>query len=176
MNGSLFLTPQNPASKFHDLQALKLQLVKDGLILDRDNNPYTCGDEFAKLIIFMGCSPHLLFEPPEDGSDNYCHIILHQYTSAKLFTGSQTSPPRCPACRYRIADWKQTLNTTHWHCPECGHDTDIFHLDWKQNAGAGSLLIEIKNIFPGEAVPVDSLLNALKGLSGEKWRYFYTTN
>ncbi len=178
MNGSLFLTTASPSSDFLDIQAVKMQLLKIGLISDSDDNPYPCGEEFTSLIVFMGCSPHLNFEPPPDGSDNYCHIILHQYRTPHLFTGNQTAPPRCPHCRLRIAGWKEafTPEVTRWQCPQCNNVSDVFHLDWKQGGGAGRVLVEIRNIFPGEAVPVDRLMNTLKSLNGENWRYFYTAS
>jgi hypothetical protein len=178
MNGSLFLTPQNPESTFSDTGAVTDLLVALGLIEPNSESPYLCGSEFAKLVIFMGCSPHLTFEPPADGGNNYCHVNLHNYQLPRLFTGGQTAPPRCPACRHRIADWKTSINPQQpeWQCPKCDDESDIFHLDWKQSAGAGRFLVEICNIFPGEAVPVDSLMNDLAALTGEAWRYFYTAS
>lgn len=178
MNGSLFLTPQNPASAFNDSDAVRELLVSCGLIQANSESPYLCGEEFARLVIFMGCSPHLSFEPPADGSNNYCHVNLHHYRLPRLFTGRQTAPPRCPACRFRVADWKTSIDPGQpdWQCPQCAEESDIYQLDWKQSAGAGRLLIEICNIFPGEAVPVDSLMNDLATLSSEAWRYFYTAS
>lgn len=125
--------------------------------------------------------PHLVFEPPEDGSDRYCHVILHQHQQVRLYTGQQTAPPRCPSCRHRIADWKTDADNwlkqpdQSWNCPACDACHSPATLDWRQSVGASQILVEIKNIFPGEAVPVDSLMNTLKALSGEKWRYFYIT-
>jgi hypothetical protein len=46
-------------------------------------------------------------------------------------------------------------------------------LDWKQQAGFGRRLIEVEEVFPGEAVPTQSLLDLLKRASGSGWRYFY---
>ena len=184
MNGSLFLAPQTPGSEFKDLATLKKCLTDTGLMTalntGNDANSYLCGENFAQLITFMGCSPHLVFEQPEDGSENYCHIVIHHFESIQLLTGEQTAPPRCPHCRYRIADWRSMLDNWHedaasqsWHCPKCETDSSPSELDWRQTGGAGSLFVEIKNIFPGEAVPVDQLMAKLQEISGEKWRYFY---
>lgn len=184
MNGSLFLVPEHPHSQFSDMTSLKTLLVKIGLIQDKttgnDSDTFLCGDNFAQLITFMGCSPHLVFEPPENGSEKYCHIGLYSFEAIRLFTGSQTAPPRCPACRFRIADWRSLQETWsqaesggHWHCPKCHTDSTPHELDWRQSGGAGRVAIEIRNIFPGEAVPVDRLMGKLAEVSSEKWRYFY---
>ena len=180
MNGSLFLCPELPDARYPEITAIVKLLKNKGLIdQQQDNDSYLCGENFTQLITFMGCSPYLVFEPPADGTDKYCHIYIRQYPNIQLFTGQQTAPPRCPECRFRIADWKNRLKdwtarpTSSWHCPECGNTSHAYQLDWRQSGGAGQLFIEIKNIFPGEAVPVDSLLKDLQDLSGLKWRYFY---
>ena len=180
MNGSLFLSPQDPNSDFHDLKAIASYLTETGLIDKRQTDgSYLCGDNFTQVITFMGCSPHLIFEPPEEGTSNYCHIKLHQHEDIHLLTGGQTAPPRCPACRYRITDWQQHLQVwktdsgNSWQCPQCRKDSPAYKLDWRQSGGAGKVFIEVKNIFPGEAVPVDSFMKGLQEISGEPWRYFY---
>lgn len=180
MNGSLLLTPDNPNSDFDDIDGVKLALTEAQLIQAGESNSFLCGEKFSQLITFMGCSPHLVFEPPEDGGDKYCHVILHQHDTIQLLTGQQTAPPRCPSCRHRISDWKQYQQQWHehtssetWSCPACGSVSYPWQLDWRQSGGAGKIVIEIKNIFPGEAVPVDQLLAQLKNISKEKWRYFY---
>jgi hypothetical protein len=35
------------------------------------------------------------------------------------------------------------------------------------------MFLEVRGIFPGEAVPVDRLLKALKDVSASEWGYFY---
>lgn len=176
MNGSMYLTTENPDDAFNDLTALSACLNDIGLTGEKISDFFLCGSQFAQLITFMGCSPHLVMTPPDDGSENFCHIRLLQFDQPKLLTGQQTAPPRCPACRFRISDWENTLkpdDVNDWDCPKCRQQTPVAHLDWRQSAGAGKILIEIKNIFPGEAVPVDKLLAALKNLSGNNWKYFY---
>ena len=184
MNGSLFLIPEQPRSRFSDIAALKTLLLETGLIQDKtagsNNTSYLCGDNFAQLITFMGCSPHLVFEPPEDGSKKYCHVCLHDSENIELFTGQQTAPPRCPSCRFRIADWRSLLDgwnsdvaTASWSCPKCNILSAPCELEWRQSGGAARTAIEIRNIFPGEAVPVDQLMAKLHEITGQKWRYFY---
>ncbi|MGD2119260.1 MAG: hypothetical protein PVG66_12930 [Chromatiales bacterium] len=186
MNGSLFLSPANPFASNDNTQNLEALLREQGLIdqpWQGHENSYLCGENFLQQITFMGCSPYLEFSPPSDGRDNFCHVILHHYEHCRMFSGRQTAPPRCPSCRYRIAEWRDLLQQHDvadeqqlWTCPKCAEQYHPARLDWRQNAGAGKLLVEIRNIFPGEAVPVDSLLLKLGKLTDErKWRYFYLT-
>lgn len=189
MNGSLYLQPQSPYSDYSDLNALQ------GLLSDLQfiqNPPQTasgpsaakdfflCGEQFPQLVTFMGCSPHLVFTPPADGSDKFCHIKIHFFEQPRILTGQQTAPPRCPGCRFRISEWKVPVNEWRqdneqidWVCPGCQETCKLFDWDFRQSGGSGRLFIEVKNIFPGEAVPVDKLLNQLKQLTGESWQYFY---
>ena len=175
MNGSLYLTLEDSASSFNDIESLTLTLSKIGLIDQKYQDNYLCGEKFAQLIVFMGCSPHLVFEPPADGNTSFCHIKIHHHDQIQLLTGQQTAPPRCPNCRKRITDWQNLTQSPNekWQCADCNTTSTVSQLDWRQSGGAGKIFIEIKNIFPGEAVPVDRLLGELKTLSNENWRYFY---
>jgi len=176
MTGSLFLTPVAIDSLFNDLQQTEILLRQLGLIDMPYEQAFLCGDSFAQLITFMGCSPYLQFEPPADGSKNFCHVSLHHFEQPRLFTGKQTTPPRCPQCRHRFTDWRERLHepTASFNCPGCSTAINMQQLDWRQSAGAGHFFIEIHNIFPGEAVPVDKLMENLQMLANENWRYFYT--
>jgi hypothetical protein len=44
-------------------------------------------------------------------------------------------------------------------------------LDWRQHALCGRLLIELRNVFPGEAAPSDTLLRELRLATGSDWRF-----
>ncbi len=175
MNGSLFLSPSAAHSHFSDTQATLERLTALQLIGKPFNQVWLCGEQFPHLITFMGCSPFLQFEPPADGSQNFCHVEIHHFTDIRVFTGSQTAPPRCPHCRHRFADWKASLPVAGvaFDCPKCEHSLSQESLDWRQSGGAGCFFIEIHHIFPGEAVPADKLMHELQKLSGESWKYFY---
>jgi hypothetical protein len=46
--------------------------------------------------------------------------------------------------------------------------------DFRQSAGCGRLFILVENIFPQEAIPSTTLLEAMKrATNGEAWYYFY---
>jgi hypothetical protein len=44
---------------------------------------------------------------------------------------------------------------------------------WRKNAGFGRVFVTVEDVFPGEAVPVPTLLEGLRAASGVDWRYFY---
>jgi hypothetical protein len=47
--------------------------------------------------------------------------------------------------------------------------------DWvfRKTAGFGKVFVEIRGIYPAEAVPGEALLAALKDRTGGTWRYIY---
>jgi hypothetical protein len=44
---------------------------------------------------------------------------------------------------------------------------------WRQDAGIARFFIQIEDIFPGEAVPVPTLLQELIQAADCPWRHFY---
>jgi hypothetical protein len=56
-------------------------------------------------------------------------------------------------------------------CAGCDRSWSIHELDWRAHAISGRVLIELRNVFPGEASPSDLLLKCLQEQSGEPWRY-----
>ena len=179
-SGTLLLMP--PATAIPPTgQALGQQLRKLGLIGEqwRDNR-YLTGDRFLQLITFMGCAPRLQLEPPADGSEHFCHVRLSgPFPTPRLRYAGNSRPPRCPACRRRIAalrdqmpGWRELLPDAPLECPQCAARYPATALDWGDQAGVSRLFIEITEVFPGEAVPVPSLMQKLAG-DGAAWRYCY---
>ncbi|MCU7959762.1 MAG: hypothetical protein KZQ58_07125 [gamma proteobacterium symbiont of Bathyaustriella thionipta] len=137
------------------------------------------GERFLQLLAFMGCSPHIEVSPPADGSFDFCYVQLSgPHADIQLRTARNTAPPRCPACRYRIADWKallhgqQSVNSA-YVCAQCATRSQWYDLDWRQSAGSGRLFLEVTQIFPSEAIPGDELLALLRSVTKIPWRYFY---
>jgi hypothetical protein len=141
------------------------------------DNSFHAGDGFSRHVIFAGCSPYLVMQPPTDGSRQFCHVAVHgPWPGPRLVTGPNTVKPRCPACRARFSDWQSHLES--WrqpgaiaHCDSCGSEHPPVALDWRSHAIAGRLLVELRNVFPGEAGPSDSLMQRLEGATGLAWRY-----
>ncbi len=164
--------------------ALLQYLVSVGFIGEAfggsDADGFLIGDSFLQLITFMGCSPHIELQPPADGG-NFCHIRLRgPLQDPVLMAGRNAQAPRCRACGGRIEPWREALDD--WRlqptdpivsCGRCGEQQRPMDLDWRRQAGCGRLLLEVTDVFPGEAVPVRSLLRGLEELGAGPWRYFY---
>lgn len=138
---------------------------------------YAAGPGFSRHVVYAGCSPHLVMEPPADGSANFCHVAVHgPFATPRLVNGPNTVAPRCPACRTRVAGWRERLGA--WRaadarlvCQGCGATLSPHDLDWRGHALSGRCLIELRNVFPGEASPSDLLLRRLREATGLDWRY-----
>jgi hypothetical protein len=177
--GRLILAPADPraappskASLLNSLDALELI----GSPLDSAQDRYLAGGRFLELISFMGCSPHVELEPPPDGTDGFCHIaLMGPLDRPRLLYGPYTSPPRCPACRGRLEDWRETLTSadTMLDCARCGERFPATRLVWRRTGGFARIAVEIRNIFPSEAVPVPELMTRLARDTGQDWGYFY---
>ena len=60
-----------------------------------------------------------------------------------------------------------------WRCTHCGHTGHITGLGFRKSAGFGHSFVEIRGIYPSEAVPGEALLNALKSLTHDDWSTLY---
>lgn len=174
---SLYLATQDP---FHapDLDAvLGVLRSLDVIAGPIDAATFAAGTGFDRHIVFAGCSPHLVMQPPEDGSLRFCHVALHgPFNHPRLLVGPNTARPRCPSCRARYTDWQERLGgwsdgTSDAHCAECGHRCSPHALDWRRQAISGRVLVELRNVFPGEASPSDQLLDGLRDATGAAWRH-----
>jgi hypothetical protein len=176
-NGSLTLHPKDPNTSPATAAELVRLLDSIGLLgapLDPGNAVFRVGDRFLQLISFLGCSPYLRLEPPEDGSDNFCHILVRgPFDRPRLLYGEGTRAPRCPACGAALTGWRAQAGSQVIGCSACGAKHPPDRITWGKHAGHGRLFVEIRNIFPGEAVPVDELLSRLGELDCGEWGYFY---
>lgn len=173
---SLFLAPVDPtlAPDLTGVRATLRQLAIIAAPLGRET--FLAGEGFGREIVFAGCSPHLVMTPPPDGGAAFCHVALHgPYATPQLITGPNTVKPRCPHCRQRVNDWRDRLED--WSsgrlagCPSCGAMLQPCALDWRDHALCGRVLVELRNVFPGEAMPSDRLLATLATATSIPWRY-----
>jgi len=56
-------------------------------------------------------------------------------------------------------------------CASCGVNTAVADLDWRQYGLASRCSLEIHQVYPGEALPQDSLLQRLAQATGREWAY-----
>lgn len=174
---SLFLAPASPESA-PALDGVR-GLLRDLGVIGEPLGPglFAAGAGFSRHVVYNGCSPYLVMQPPERGSLQFCHVALHgPYAAPRLVTGANTVKPRCPGCRARFDDWRAHLHA--WQadgepvrCATCGGTWRAYQLDWRSHAIAGRVLVELRNVFPGEASPSDGLMDGLAQQTGERWHY-----
>ena len=137
---------------------------------------YLTGNSFLQLITFMGCSPHIRFEPLSPDDNDYCHIRFLRFDKPTLLASDNSRTPGCSHCRKpAFSDWsalREPLSTP-LVCQHCGAGLSLAELRWRQDAGMARFFIEINSIFPGEAQPVERFMRRLETATGTAWRYFY---
>lgn len=177
-NGKLLIHPisTNLSFKINNIYQLLDNIEFIGDRAERDDWTFSAGAAFLNLLTFMGCSPHVRFEPLNSGDDDYVYIRLLQSEKPQLLVSDNSRTPGCPACRKpAFADWSALENDdeTPRTCQHCGTTILLSELRWKNDAGMARFFIEINSIFPGEAQPVESLMQQLEQVCGSPWRYFY---
>jgi hypothetical protein len=132
------------------------------------------GQQFLSLVMFLGCSPLVGFDPHQAGEGQpVCRLLMHSYSDVKFLSTTPCPAGRCPHCRTGLKVAQDAPHDGVYTCPGCGRSAVVSDLDWRQGAGFGRFFIEIRGIYPHEAVPTDKLLDTLRDSSGTNWRYFY---
>lgn len=162
------------------VQGILLQAGFIGAALIEDPETFAAGPELLGLLSFTGCAVVL---PRPSGSQvdrPACQVAIRGPTPApRLLWGRNTRGPRCPGCRARLQGWRDRLAV--WQerpalaqqCPGCGVISPPWRWDWKQGGGFGRLFVLVEEVFPGEAVPTQELLDLLTRACGSGWRHFY---
>lgn len=179
MTDSLYLTPTDLRSApplpqveqaLHDISFIGAPLAAQR---------FRAGEQLLRYITFAGCSPHLKFEPPPDGGDDFCHVaLLGPFAQPHMLVGPHTVKPRCPTCKQRVADWRPLQaawqaapGTAQWRCPACGESHAVADWRWRQHALFGRVFVAVRQVFPAEAVPDEPLLAALQAATGVAWHF-----
>lgn len=137
---------------------------------------YLIGDSFLSQVTFMGCAPAIELAPlaEEPDSTEFCHVEIEAIEEkVKFIRGSDHLISRCPHCRQRHANWQTIPETLSHACDKCKVETPLAEYDWKNTAGCGRFFISLHGIYPQEAIPTSSLLQALEKISHTPWSYFY---
>ena len=181
-SGSLFLHPVD-AETACPRDRLAETLAGAGMLgapYDGRENAFLVGERFLQLVTFMGCSPHIELDPPGGNSDDFCHVLIHTYAVPRLMVGSNTRAPRCPVCgkpgAVAAAALARRDPALPVPCDHCGTRNPVASLKWRRDAGFGRLFVEVRSVFPGEAVPVEGLFRTLAETTGGPWNYFYLTD
>lgn len=179
MNSSLYLFPEPVLQSPPPLESILDALGQVDFIGERlGDNHYLAGADFFKHITFAGCSPHLQLAMPEEGGWDFCHIRLH---ADLLPTPLQIAPmrgrPRCASCGANLPHWKQQLSvwtedsSQQYRCEHCGQLSAVAELNWRGYGVGARCRIEILQVYPGEAMPGDSLMRQLADATGKCWRH-----
>lgn len=188
----LILLPADPTCPAVGTEALATKLQAIGLIGPpaKVNNEifYPTGEKFLQLVSFLGCSPMIELDPPVDpvtlaadsATGKFCHVFLSSTETLRFRSDPRTPMPRCPVCHVPLADWQSLLQAwqvrpanSDWRCSQCGHTGKITGLGFGKSAGFGRNFVEIRGIYPSEAVPGEALLVALKSLTRGDWSTLY---
>jgi Zn ribbon nucleic-acid-binding protein len=188
----LLLYPQDPDCAPVDPAVLADDLQDIGFIAAPVTVPdgvfYPAGAQFLQLLSFLGCSPAIELDPPADpaalaaarASGSFCHVYLSSRGRLQLRADPRTPAPRCPACRQPEKDWRLHINAwrenpamTAWTCRNCGYSGRLTDLQFRKTAAFSRTWVEVRGIYPSEAVPGDALLARLRTLSGCQWQYSY---
>lgn len=175
----LIFFPAN-SHQITDKSTLISALINAQFIDDANHaeNHYLPGERFLNLLTFLGCSPNINLQPTQ--GEQHCFISVIDTSSEVRYLGStQTSKPKCPHCKKRIADWK----VDNWQqadricrCDKCQIETPYKDLNWKQECGFARCGFEVASIYPHEALPSDQLLDSLNKATGFNWDYCYANN
>ena len=172
----LLICPEQPECTPPSVEHLASFLASTGLIgepleysVSANTRRFLGGEKFLDLIAFLGCSPNIKLEP-DKAHQSFCHvnIVTNEGKNILFRQGRQTTPPRCPGCRKPLSDWRELIapgaqpEKHEWRCPACGQHALPWRYDWRKMAGFGRCFIEITDIYPKEALPQPSLLEALK--------------
>ncbi len=137
---------------------------------------YLIGSSFLSLVTFLGCAPAIELEPiaEQPESTEFCHIEIEAVkTQVEFIRGHDHLIARCPHCRQRHANWQTIPETLLYACDKCKVESHLSEYDWKNTAGCGRFFISLYGIYPQEAIPTSSLLQALEKTSATPWSYFY---
>ena len=172
MYEALILYPGNP-DWAPDSPAILVDTLHACHLIDKHQaiaNRYEFGNEFARLINFLGCSPTLY---ADDGSTGLFHILLPPSFNSPQLVAGDYARPRCRQCKKPIAGWLQYVESNNLVCPHCGKIEDTGSMHWRRQGAVARTLIIIEGIMEGIAVPADILLAKLQSLSHSDWDYFY---
>ena len=153
-HGQLLLHPVLPTSGIavEQLDRLLTEIGFAGETIPGLSEGRYVGENFLNLLTFMGCSPHIRLEPDDDSDTGYCHIAITRLPQPVIRHSENARPPRCTACGKPVAkSWESIgISESEIECPFCSQcHADSQSLRWKNDAGYGTLFVEIRNIYPG---------------------------
>ncbi|RMG55465.1 MAG: hypothetical protein D6717_07990 [Gammaproteobacteria bacterium] len=178
----LVLTPRDATAAPAE-EALRLWCRETGLAGAPLGDHYLrAGEDFLRLLVFLGCSPTVSFEMPDEaaiGSGSFYHVAITCLPAPTLRADRMTLTPRCPACREALQEWRELWPpgspAVEAECPSCAAGLRPEVLNWRRSAGVGSAFIEVLGIHAGTVQPAPALFERLKTVSGLEWQHFFVS-
>lgn len=182
----LVLHPQDTKFGPKTWQNIQLKLRACGFIgtsLPGYESRFLSGDHFLQYISFMGCSPAIEFEPPEDGSLDFCHIQFSDLDDSqpRFRHHSQGVMARCPECGRRLEpgltlvdNFLKNPSQETFRCESCEFSGSVGVINWRQRGGLARVFVDVYSVYPQEGIPTEPLLKLLQDDTGVPWTYFYT--
>jgi hypothetical protein len=175
---SLLLHPDYRQWRPADLDGFAMGLAELGFLGTRpepgDSQVYPAGDRFLQLVTFLGCSPQVALRPVDARPGQEICCIHFRDFAADVFLASDPLPKaRCPNCRAPLTISKPNAVELPVKCESCASLLQRDWIDWRRGGGYGRFFIEVKGIFPHEAVPSEQLLKKLSAYSDCPWAFFY---
>ena len=149
---------------------------------------YSTGPAFLQLVTFLGCSPAIELDPPQDparvseasASGTFCHVFVDSHDQPRFRHDPHTPAPACPSCHRPLAGWpglcaqaRDNPLTTVWTCTACGRQGEFAALRLRRSAAIARCWVEIRGVHPAEAVPSAQFLQTLHELGGGPWHAIY---
>lgn len=178
----LILFPDDAQSPIPDQKLLFDGLQSAGLVgvpSNRDANIYCPGDQFMRLLTFLGCSPTVSMADESNDNDNpnnYYIELAEPTQDISVLQDDREFSPRCPQCGKSNSQWHSPLTSAAsiYRCNECGMQAKAHEWDWRRHLGFGRTWLNIWGVHDGEAVPSEKLLELLEKLTGFVWNYAYS--
>ncbi|MBE9516127.1 MAG: hypothetical protein IME93_04035 [Proteobacteria bacterium] len=175
MYQALILHPKDPLWA-PDTPTLLADSMHECGLIEREPGPnfrYEFGDEFTRLVTFLGCSPTL---HEANSGNSLFHILLPIAFGKPQLIAGDAANPRCGHCKKAISGWSQHYENNKITCPHCSSVSDANSLHWRRQGSITRTAIIIEGVMEGIAVPADTLLSRLQSVSHRNWDYFYYTN
>lgn len=180
----LVLFPVDPAFSISNPDRLIRVLVSSGFVIapsQGGNNraPMQPGENFMRLLSFVGCSPSIAADENPGSYNNYSIEVITSNNYLTLLAGYQTRSPVCPVCAGRTGEVLSAgeisieNNQVTWSCPQCKAIVPVEQIKWRNKLAVAKDYLQINGVFEGEVVPGDKFLKDLENETGIGWSYCY---
>jgi len=141
---------------------------------------HAVGSNFLEHVTLLGCSPIVYQIIGENNTAPFRIHLPFPLKSPIWYVPEKKVSLRCPKCHAQDFEWR--ADVPKWvldplgsrrTCAHCAKAFSLHQWRLREEIGFGRSFLEFWGIHPGEAVPGDTLLEALLGLSGGDWRWFY---